>query len=206
MLAKTAPGSEIVWCEVDPCYVFHPCNAYETADGNITLDVVAHATMFESSAIGPNAEASAFERWTIDPQARKVQRKVIDADAQEFPRPDERRIGQPYRYAYTVGLQREDQGPFVSDSRLYKHDLVDGGKQVHDFGPGHHASEFVFVPRQAGSTEDAGWLMGYVVNATLQTTDFVMLDAANFAGPPQAVVSLPHLIPAGFHGNWVAEP
>jgi len=204
VLAKTAPGSEIVWCEVDPCYVFHPCNAFETPDGKITLDVVAHDTMFEHSAIGPNAEASAFERWTIDPQARRVERKVIDADAQEFPRPDERLIGQPYRYAYTVGLQREGDGQFANDSRLYKHDLVDGGKQVHDFGPDHHASEFVFVPRHQGAVEDEGWLMGYVVDAAAKTTDFVILDAAHFSGPPQAVVTLPHIIPAGFHGNWVA--
>lgn len=203
VLGKTAPGSEIVWCDVDPCYVFHPCNAFETADGKITLDVVAHATMFADSLNGPNAEASAFERWTIDPQARQVQRVVIDDQPQEFPRPDERLIGRPYRYAYTVGLQREDAGPFVNDQRLFKHDLAAGSRAVHDFGPGRHASEFVFQPRHAGAAEDEGWLMGYVVNATNQTTDFVILDAADFSGPPQAVVRLPHRIPAGFHGNWV---
>ncbi len=205
VLGKTAPGSEIVWCEVDPCYVFHPCNAFETADGRITLDVVAHATMFAESKIGPDGRQSAFERWTIDPQARQVNRRVIDAELQEFPRPDERLIGQPYRYAYTVGLQHDGDDRFANDQRLFKHDLVAGGKQVHDFGPQHHASEFVLVPRHPGAAEDEGWLMGYVVDAASQSTDFVILDAANFAGPPQAVVRLPHVIPAGFHGNWVAS-
>lgn len=205
VLGKTAPGSEIVWCEVDPCYVFHPCNAFETADGRITLDVVAHATMFDDSKIGPSAAASAFERWTIDPRAHRVVRQPIDAEAQEFPRPDERLIGKPYRYAYTVGLKRESEGQFVNDQRLFKHDLVEGGKQVHDFGLDHHASEFVFLPRHAGAAEDEGWLMGYVVDAATQTTDFVILDAAHFADAPQAVVRLPHVIPAGFHGNWVAS-
>jgi carotenoid cleavage dioxygenase len=37
-----------------------------------------------------------------------------------------------------------------------------------------------------------------------QTTDLVILNAQDFAGPPQAVVTIPHRIPPGFHGNWVA--
>jgi carotenoid cleavage dioxygenase len=45
--------------------------------------------------------------------------------------------------------------------------------------------------------------MGFVIDAQRQTTDFVILDAQNFSGPPQAVVTIPHRIPAGFHGNWV---
>jgi len=203
VLKKDAPGSSIVWCDVDPCYVFHPCNAFETPDGRITLDVVAHATMFADSKLGPNADASAFERWTIDPAARTVVRRVIDASPQEFPRPDERLLGQPYRYAYCAGLQREQGGAFVGSSQLLRHDLATGERTVHDFGPGRHVGEFVFEPRQPGAAEDDGWLMGLVVNAATQTTDFVILDAQRFSAAPQAVVHLPHRVPAGFHGNWV---
>ena len=68
--------------------------------------MVAHATMFEDSRLGPSAKASAFERWTINPATQQVARRVIDATAQEFPRPDERRLGQPYRWAYTAEIGR----------------------------------------------------------------------------------------------------
>ena len=78
-----------------------------------------------------------------------------------------------------------------------------GARDAHDFGPGCHVGEFVFEPRHPGSGETEGWLMGLVVNASTQTTDFVILDAAHFTGAPQAVVTLPHRVPAGFHGNWV---
>ena len=203
VLKKDAPGSSIVWCDVDPCYVFHPCNAFETTDGRITLDVVAHATMFAHSKNGPNAEASAFERWTIDPAARKVTRRVVDDNAQEFPRPDERLLGQPYRFAYCAGLQRDTVGEFVGARHLIRHDLETGARDLHDFGPDCHVGEFVFEPKHAGAGESEGWLMGLVVNAATQTTDFVILDAERFTGPPQAVVTLPHRVPAGFHGNWV---
>ena len=203
LLKKDAPGSEIVWCEVAPCYVFHPCNGFENADGTVTLDVVAHVSMFEHTSIGPDARGSAFERWTIDPVARQVARRVIDDQSQEFPRPDERRLGQPYRHAYCAGLQPVGETPFVSGSQLIHHDLHTGNRELHDFGPGHHVGEFVFEPRHADADEGDGWLMGFVVDADRRTTDFVILDALNFSGPPQAVVTIPHCIPAGFHGNWV---
>ena len=81
-----------------------------------------------------------------------------------------------------------------------------GTRELHDFGAGHHVGEFVFEPRHADAEEGDGWLMGLVINADRQTTDFVILDALNFSGPPQAVVTIPHRIPAGFHGNRVRTP
>jgi len=203
VLGKQAPGSSIVWCEVDPCYVFHPCNAFETADGRITLDVVAHPTMFDDSRIGPSAGGAKFERWTVDISARQVSRRVIDAQPQEFPRPDERYIGRPYRYAYTVQLRDDGAGQFVPDQVLIRHDLHDGTRQLHDFGPHRLVSEFVFTPRHAAAPEGDGWLMGYVVDAATQTSEFVILDAQRFGGEAVARVAIPHPIPLGFHGNWL---
>ena len=159
--------------------------------------------MFAHSKIGPSADASGFERWTIDLAARRVDRRVIDASPQEFPRPDERLLGQPYRFAYCASLQRDGAGGFVSGSQLIRHDLQNGARDVHDFGAQAHVGEFVFEPRHPGAGETEGWLMGLVVHADTQTTDFVILDADRFTGPPQAVVTLPHQVPAGFHGNWV---
>ena len=205
VLNKTAPGSAIVWCDVAPCYVFHPCNAFETADGKITRDVVAHATMFADSRLGPSGD-SAFERWTIDMGARQVARRVIDAQAQEFPRPNELALGQPYRYAYTVGLRRDAHDQFESDQLLIKHDLDAGTRQLHDFGAGRFAGEFIFQPRPGASAEDDGWLMGYVVDGNAHTTDLVILDARDFTGEAVATVTIPHQIPMGFHGNWLPAP
>jgi carotenoid cleavage dioxygenase len=202
LLPREGRGSEVVWCDVDPCYVFHPCNAYETGDGRVIVDVVAHDTMFAESTQGPDSRTVRFERWTIDPAARRVERKVIDNAAQEFPRCDERRTGKPYRYAYAVPLARHADD-FVPGAHLIRHDLQAGGRQVHEFGAGRCAGEFVFVPAHADAAEDEGWLMGYVIDTAKPATELVILDARNFAGPPQAVVTLPHRVPAGFHGNWI---
>jgi len=158
--------------------------------------------MFARSTQGPDSRTIQFERWSIDPQARRVSRRVIDPVAQEFPRFDERRIGKPYRYAFTVPLARDDAS-LNSASHLIRHDLQSGTRAIHEFGPRRHPGEFVFVPKHADSAEDEGWLMGLVIDAATQTTDLVILDTANFSGEPQAVVTIPHRVPPGFHGNWV---
>jgi carotenoid cleavage dioxygenase-like enzyme len=202
LLPREGRGTDIVWCDVEPCYVFHPCNAFETRDGQVTVDVVAHETMFAQSTQGPDSKSVKFERWTIDAQARRVARKVIDPVAQEFPRFDERRIGMPYRYAYTVSLDRHD-AEFLPASQLIRHDLETGARDIHEFGAQRYPGEFVFVPAHPGAAEDEGWLMGYVVDATAQTTDLVIINARDFPGKPQAVVAIPHRVPPGFHGNWI---
>ena len=201
LLPRAGTQDDIIWCDVDPCYVFHVANAYDQADGKVILDVVAHATMFADSEAGPDSKASAFERWTIDPETRRVTRTVIDPDPQEFPRPDERRFGRPYRYAYCMALPVREE--FVGATRLYKHDLEIGTRLVHDFGPKRYPGEFVFVPAYADAAEDEGWLIGLVIDMNDETTELVILNAGDFEGEAQARVKIPHRIPPGFHGNWV---
>ncbi len=203
LLPREGKNEDIIWCDVTPCYVFHPCNAYETVDGTVILDVCAHDSMFADSKVGPDSAATPFERWTIDPVARSTVRTVIDSDSQEFPRLHEGLIGQPYRYAYTMSLPDGFDAASPNQSKLFKHDLETGTRQVHDFGAGRIPGEFVFVPKAKAQAEDDGWLMGYVVDIDSQTTDFVILNANQFEGPAQANITVPHLIPPGFHGNWV---
>ena len=206
LLPREGKGDEIIWCAVEPCYIFHPANAYETEDGTVVMDAAVHQDMFAAGDRGPNTTVCTFESLEIDPAARKVTRTVIDTAPQEFPRPDERRMGQPYRYAYTLALPAHGDPGFVGDPRLFKHDLGTRTRQVHDFGEGRMPGEFVFVPAHANSAEDEGWLIGYVIDTNTDTTDLVILDAQQFSGPPVAAISIPVRIPPGFHSNWVAIP
>jgi len=204
LLPRNGSGRDTIWCDVDPCFIFHPANAYENADGKVVFDSCVHNFMFDDGARGPDSTETPFERWLIDPDAKSVTRTVIDADSQEFPRPNETLIGKPYRYAYTLALPRGGDAAFLSETKLYKHDLEAGTRQVHDFGAGRVAGEFVFIPRAGGTAEDDGWLIGYVIDTDSQTTDLVILNAQDFEGPAQANVTIPHRIPPGFHGNWIA--
>ncbi|MCX8477440.1 MAG: carotenoid oxygenase family protein [Sphingomonas sp.] len=200
LLPREGEAGDIVWCAIDPCYVFHAVNAYDAADGSVVLDLIVHDRMFWKRTSGPDSQVTKLERWTVDPVARTVARTVIDPTPQEFPRADERRLGQPYRYAYTMKLE----DPFTGTG-LFKHDMIAGTRQVHDFGPDHHPCEFMFVPAYARAEEDEGWLIGFVIDAAARTTDLVIIDARDFEGPPLARIHLPHIVPPGFHGNWVPD-
>ena len=205
LLPRQGDAAGIIWCDVEPCFVFHVANAYDCGDGGgdgrVILDVIAYATMFASGASGLDA-LGRFERWTVDPSARRVERRMIDPMPQEFPRIDERRFGQSYRYAYTVSVPPDGNPQLTGATRLYKHDLHMGNRRVHEFGDGHLPGEFVFVPAAADAAEDEGWLMGLVINAAEETTDLVILDARSFEAAPVASVRIPHRVPPGFHGNW----
>lgn len=198
LLPREGEAGDIIWCPIDPCYVFHAVNSSDAPDGNVILDVIVHDRMFSKSKAGPDSRRSGLERWIIDPVAGTVDRTTIDPTPQEFPRQDERRFGLPYRYAYTMALTDAFLG-----TGLFKHDLEARTRQVHDFGPGRHPCEFVFLPAHAEAEEDEGWLIGFVIDAKSETTDLVILDARNFEGAPQASIRLPHRVPPGFHGNWV---
>ncbi len=202
LLPREGAGSDIIWCDLDPCYIFHVANAYEREDGAVVMDACVHETMFSNDPFGPGSPDLRFDRLVIDPVSRSVTRTVLDADPQEFPRIDERLTGQAYRFAYSVGsLARSNAS--LSDGRLLRHDLQTGERQVREFGPGRYPGEFIFVPSHPGAAEDEGWLIGFVIDETHSTTDLVILEARHIAGEAVATVTIPHVIPPGFHGNFI---
>ena len=201
LLPRAGDPDSIIWCDVEPCFVFHVANAYDSEGGDVILDVIAYPTMFSSAARGLDA-IGRLERWTVQPSTRRVRRRVIDSTPQEFPRIDERRLGRSHRTLYTVSVPPDGNPQLTGATRLYKHDLGAGSRQTHEFGDGHLPGEFVFVPSTQEAGEDEGWLLGFVINVADETTDFVILDARDFEAAPVASVRLPHRIPPGFHGNW----
>ena len=60
------------------------------------------------------------------------------------------------------------------------------------------------MPRHDGAAEDDGWVLVLVYDHAHDASDFHILDARDVAGEPVATVHLPHRVPYGFHGNWVA--
>ncbi len=205
LLPRGGSGNEIVWCAVDPCYVFHVANSFDNPHGTVTVDCAVYETMYADGPDGPNGKPLGFERWTVDPKVGRVRRTTIDATAQEFPRPDERFFGQPYRYAWSIGIPADGDAAFLGAQPLYRYDLQTGKRTAHDFGPGRVPGEFVFVPRSDDAPEGEGWVMGYVIDTGQETTDLVILDAVDIAAPPIAAVHIPHRVPPGFHGNWLPD-
>ena len=205
LLPRHGGADDVIWCDVPAAFAFHVANAYDAADGTVVLDLCVYDSMFAERRGGPDARSRGLQRWAIDPATHQVTVRTIDAAAQEFPRPDERFFGQPYRYAYCMALPDQPEAGFYFETKLYRHDLQAGTRQVHEFGAGRHPGEFVFVPRAADAPEGEGWLVGLVIDLPNETTDLVILDAMDFESAPVASVRLPHRVPPGFHGNWIAQ-
>ncbi len=200
VLPREGSARDLVWCEVDPCYVFHPMNAYEEADGRIVLDVVRHPKMFATDKLGPSEGPPVLERWRIDPKGGPVKTERIDDRAQEFPRIDERLVGRPYRFGYVAELGTDFAAP-----GLLKHDMRSGTAESHREGEHRTFLEPVFVPSHEGAGEDEGYVLAYVHDANRNASDVVILHAQDFSAPPIATIELPARVPYGFHGNWVAD-
>lgn len=198
VLRRDGDGTDVRWFDVEPCYVFHPLNAYEDA-ASIVLDVVRHPRMFDAVTTGPNEGPPTFDRWTVDLAAGKVREERVDDRAQEFPRVDDRLVGRRHRYGYAVGFTSEHEGDSV-----VRHDRVSGERSSRSFGAGRTAGEFTFVPHAPDAAEHEGLLIGYVQDARAGRTDLVLLDAETLEDV--AAVHLPVRVPAGFHGNWIATP
>jgi carotenoid cleavage dioxygenase-like enzyme len=200
LLPRDGAAEDAVWCEVAPCYVFHPLNAYEDSDGRVVLDVVRHPEMFASDTRGRNERAPTLWRWLVDPKGGPVKEQQLHDVGQEFPRHDERLVGKPHRYGYTTEI-----GAGLQLGRLIKHDLRNGAVEFHDEGRHRHFLEPVFVPRSDGADEDDGWILAYVYDAERDGSDVAILHAQDLGGGPVATIHLPQRVPFGFHGNWVPD-
>jgi carotenoid cleavage dioxygenase-like enzyme len=207
LVPRAGTAAETIWVEVDPCYVFHPLNAYDAEDGKVVVDLVRHPSMFRTVKNGPDEGVPVLERWVIDPVTGKVGTELIDGRSQEFPRADERLAGQRHRFGYSLGAGLNELGGLTNGhSFVLKHDLDAGITTEHDLGAGRVGGEFVFVPADdVSSAEDEGWLVGYVYDRSTDTSDLVILDAHDFGPEPVATVKLPRRVPAGFHGNWIPD-
>ena len=201
LLPREGGDADVLWIEIDPCYVFHPVNAYETGR-HIVIDVIRHERVFDSGPRHPGESVPTLWRWTVDVRGGMVTEWQLDGRAQEFPRIDDRYAGRRHRYTFATAMRREEGGAFAGPA-LLRHDLLTRRTDIHDFGPGREAGEAVFVPREPGAAEADGYLLTFVYDAAADRSDLVVVDTADFTGPPVAVVQLPVRVPHGAHAAWV---
>jgi carotenoid cleavage dioxygenase len=202
LLPRDGQSTDVLWHDIEPCYVFHFMNAYDDGEG-VVLDVVRYDSVFGTSVLGPDESAPTLDRWHLDGHGGPVKEEQLDDRAQEFPRVDERVVGRPHRYGYAVS---SPIGPGArTEGALIRHDFAAGTSTVRRLGSGATPGEAVFVPRALDAAEDDGWLLALVHSQESDSSALHILDAADLTRDPQAVIELPQRVPVGFHGNWVPD-
>ncbi|MGF2947531.1 carotenoid oxygenase family protein [Mycobacterium sp. Lab-001] len=202
VMPREGGNDDVRWFEIEPCYVYHPLNAYsEVRDGAevLVLDVVRYSRMFDRDRHGPGDAPPTLDRWTINLATGAVSTECRDDRSQEFPRINEERLGAAHRFGYTVGAVFSGGG-----SALYKHDYATGSTTTAALDPDLLLGEMCFVANpgasRTGRAEDDGILMGYGYHRGFDEGQLLLLDARTCESV--ATVHLPQRVPMGFHGNW----
>ncbi len=189
-------GADVQWFEVEPCYVFHPMNAYVDDDDRVVVDTARYPKLWDGSS-EDFKDYAMLHRWSFDLASGKVSETALDDRAVEFPRVAEHLTGLKNRFGYGAG---GGEG-----SAIVKYDLEKGTSQMCELGPNGMPGEPVFVPAENPESEDHGWLMTYVYDKSRDGSDFVLYDARDLSAEPVAVVELPQRVPFGFHGSWLDD-
>jgi carotenoid cleavage dioxygenase len=203
VMDRGSRGKTVRWLEIDPCWVSHVVNAFDSQDG-VTVDVCCYESAFDAPGgrWSPHA-GGVLKRWVISPDGSRVEVTQLDDRSIELPRVDPLLAGRPYRYGYCVAT---NPGPVFSPPRaLIRYDLQSGTSKSYDPGDAMFPGEPIFVRSQEGDSDNEGWILTIVYDANRDLSDLVVLDASSFGPRPEAVVHLPNRVPFGLHGSWIEE-
>lgn len=186
---------EVVWLEIEPCYVFHVLNAYSVGQ-RVTLDTARYEELWRED---PNRfEVARLHRYEIDLAEGAVHEEPLDDLPIEFPRVKEDLCGLRHRIGYAVW------GPADTGSEgLVRYDLQTGAREIYDGRGRHVPSEAVFVPTDGDAPEEEGWLLSFEFDRARLRSDLSVFDATRIERGPVARVELPQRVPLGFHGSWL---
>ena len=128
-------GEQPRWFDVDPCYVFHIMNAWESDDGQVVhLDGGRHASMWRG---GPDKfEPSYLHRWSFDLRTGAVSEQQLDDVVARVPahRRSAHRSGEPLRLGgrLAAGFARRHGRP---QQHVQVRPARPAQRTMHDFGP-----------------------------------------------------------------------
>ncbi len=187
-----------------PFLTFHTANAWDEGD-DVVVDLCATEDdsvmkLFYEVMAGRDFVASHpyLTRLTLRSDGRVEQRRLSDTPI-EFPRVAGRALCRPHTRIY--GATFNDGARFLGTPAAV--DLANGSSSVATMKAHQIAGEPVPVTKAGASSDDEVWLLTLVLDARAGRTEVWVLDGADVAAPPVAVVPLPHVVPFGFHGNWV---
>lgn len=201
---RRADGA-VRWFAGAPQMAWHVLNAFNE-QGQIVVDVCAQdAAAFPAADGAPPDRTQLTQRltrWTMDwdrPGAFETRRLV--GERCEYPRIDERRTGRAYRFGY-VACHGGPGSDDIFHRGLGVFDHETGAIVTCYAGADQAVAEPVFAPR--GANEGDGWLLTNIYDEARDASRLALFDAENLAAGPIASARLPHRVPVGFHGAWIA--
>ncbi len=210
ILPRHGGTEDIRWFEGAPCYALHFVNAYEDGDEivldgyfqeNPTPDPLGDAPEgFEHmmAYLDEHSFRSRLHRWRFNLKDGTTREERLSDRTVEFGMINARVAGRPYRYVYSTTSK---PGWFLFNG-FVKHDLETGKTEELILEDGRYASEAPFAPRIGATDEDDGYLVSFVTDENLGTSECILIDAKDIAAGPVCRIALPHKISSGTHAVW----
>jgi all-trans-8'-apo-beta-carotenal 15,15'-oxygenase len=211
-------SGEVRWHHSDPFVFFHTANAWDEGD-DVVLELCTYPDdavmrLFTEVMVGRSLPVDGrLERLHIG-RTGVTRRPVLDAGASaedcaglEFPRVSDTVATAAHRHVF--GVTRRPDADFLGTPVVV--DTVRRRATCAPTAAHHFAGELVPVPKGrglastggTGASDDAVWLLTVVLDAAARRSELWVLDGEELDAPPVARVLLPHVMPFGFHGNWV---
>ena len=208
VLVVPRDGSAPIEVPCDDGFVFHFANGYEDPEGRVVLDgmrmdTLPPASAFQDLFAGRDVDLPPTfpTRYLIDLEKRTATRTRLGVSMADLPTIDPRHAGRPYRHLWAIAGDHGAPDPFFHHVVHVEHAGAGTRETLRDFGedlPG----EPLFVPAPGATAEADGWVLTLVYRVREHRTDLHVLDPGTLATVCR--LELPHHVPPGFHGTWVA--
>jgi len=200
-------SGEARWYQAPPRMLFHTIAAWDEGD-ELVVDVCAcrdaHVIDTLAAVMAPHntvplvSGPSWPERFRIARDGSVAHRRLSNVPF-EFPRMLAASASSDEGRVFGVSWREGSVYPSTPVAFNLRTQLASFGSTLR----GRFAGECVPV-RNAGAGGDRCWLLTLVLDAERRRTELHVLDGDDVPAPPVAVAKLPHIVPFGFHGAWVA--
>lgn len=195
-------SAPVRWIQTEAFWVWHFANAFEETDAAGNVSVLVDYPQWNRLPLGGAEDKQAgITRARLNPQAGTARFETIDDRATEFPRIDDRLVGQRNRFFHALSKDSSSEGRGMWNV-LRRFDRQSGNFAERSFGQ-IHVNEAIFAPAADSQDESDGYLMTYAFDG--EVTRLFVLRASDIAAEPVAVLRLPQRVPSGLHGCWVAQ-
>jgi all-trans-8'-apo-beta-carotenal 15,15'-oxygenase len=195
-------------CTVEPWFQWHFGNGYVDPDGNIICDLVRYPNFDTNQFLGEVATCSTQTEaigtlWqlVIDPIAGKLisNEQLVDRSC-EFPIVAQSQVGQEWRYTYLAVHKLDSIIPEELVGTIGRFDrqhqtltTAELDRHLYPTEPIHVVDKF---------NRDRGWILTVVYDGANHQSEVWIYDCDRLDESPVCRLSLPSVVPMGFHGTW----
>ncbi|KAF0899908.1 hypothetical protein E2562_025474 [Oryza meyeriana var. granulata] len=232
VMPRYGNADSVMWFDVEPFCTLHLVNCFEEdhevvirgfrVPGSIITGITIEHTADEEPANQRLSEEyfCRLYEWRLNLKSKAVTGKYLTGTdvALEFPVINDKYAGLQHKYAYAqvIDAQGSLEGgrgtvrpKFGGFAKLHLQDENKCGDLInveyHHLGRNQFCSGATFVPKVNGANEDDGWIIAFVHDEKMNTSQAHIIDAQRFGNRPVAKITLPQRVPYGFHGAFIAR-